>query len=69
MSVSTIIEMMKAKSGLSMYALNKRIGLKSPSHIWKLIGGDRKPNDETVKKIIKFAEEIGMKVTRDMIYD
>lgn len=68
MSVATIIALMKEKSGLSMNALNKKIGLKSPSHIWKLLKGDRTPNSDTAKKIVKFGEEIGMIITLEMIY-
>lgn len=68
MSASEVLKEIKEKTGLSMYMLNKKIGLKSLSHVSMMISGDRKPDPETTKKIIEFGQKIGMSITWDMIY-
>ncbi len=67
MSVPAYIDLLLKKSGLTMYALGKKLGLKSNAHVWLLRHGINLPNIETCKKIIRFAKDYDIHLTLDML--
>jgi hypothetical protein len=67
MSVSDYIILLLNKSGLSMYALGKELGLKSKSHVWLLKNGKNLPSIPTCFKIINFAKRYDVHLTLDML--
>jgi hypothetical protein len=67
MSVATVLDELQAKMGVTLYRLNKLLGLKSTAHIYSLKHGVRTPNVHTSKKIIKLGKEVGMDITLDML--
>ena len=67
MSASRHINNLLEKTGLTMYALGKILGLKSKAHVWLFVNGDRNPSVSTCKKLIKFAKENGVELTIDML--
>ncbi len=67
MSVPKYLAELRGKSGLTMYALGKKLGLKSPSHIWLLENKVIAPSVPTCMKIISFARQYDMNLTLDML--
>lgn len=67
MSAKKHIGNLLEKTGLTMYALGKKLGLKSKAHICLFMRGDRHPSIPTCKKIIKFAKEYDIFLTIDML--
>lgn len=67
MSAANILSQLREKMGVTIYGLGKRLDLKSSSHAWMMCHGQRNPNFETCRKIIKLGKEYGMSITLDMI--
>jgi len=65
MSLTIHLEELQKKSGLTMYAMSKKLGLKSHGHVWMLKTGIRKPSISTCFKIIGLAKEHGISLTLD----
>lgn len=62
MNVNDILTQLEIKLGVTPYGLNRRLGLKSSSHIYHLKTGLRTPNIHTWKKIIKLCKEAGLPI-------
>jgi len=67
MSVAEVLNTLQEKTGLSMYALGRRLGLKSSSHVWQLKKGVKTPDIHTCISIIELGKELEMDITLEML--
>ena len=69
MSASDVIKEVRKRAGITRKRLAQLLGLSSVQIIWMYEKGVRTPSTKTWMVIIEIAEEVGLKVTTDMMKD